>query len=78
MLGVGRGWKVSEVTTPKLPAHAPRSAQNRSGRVVLVAGDHAPVGQDHLRSKHEVKGEAVGASQDVMAAAEGEAADGDR
>jgi hypothetical protein len=46
--------------------------------MVLVAFDHATVGQDELRPQQVVAGQAVLAAEDSQAAAEGEAGDPDR
>ena len=69
--------KASAVTTPKRAPPAPRSAQNRSGSRVRVAGHGAAVGQRHLRGAQGVRGQPVAAAEDPQPAAEGQAGDAD-
>jgi hypothetical protein len=43
--------KTSDVTTPKLPAPAPRSAQKQLSMMLLIAVDDAAVREDDLSPK---------------------------
>src|SRR6266540_484921 len=77
-LGAGTVRKTSDVTTPKLPAPAPRSAQNRVLVVGFVALDRAAVRQDDLRSGQVVGGHPVPPAEDPEPAAERQAGHPDR
>ena len=75
--GAGRSRNRNLVATPKLPPPPPRQAQNRSGSVSGVGRDHAAVGGHQVDVDEVVAGQAPGAGQHTLTAAEGEAGDAD-
>jgi hypothetical protein len=73
--GAGTVANASEVTTPKLPAPAPRSAQKRSPSRCSSQVDDAPVARDDLRSDQPVGRDAVRAPEDSQTTTEGQPRD---
>ena len=76
--GAGTARKTSVVTTPKLPAPAPRSAQNRSWSWWSSQPEDAAVGEHDLGPDEVVGGDAVLPSEDPEAAAQGQPRHPDR
>ena len=75
--GAGRSRNRNLVATPKLPPPPPRQAQNRSGSVRASAVTIAAVGGHQVDVDEAVAGQAPGAGQHTLTAAEGETGDAD-